>query len=499
MELSGTDWCPSMAATTINNKQSSNTPAQDPKQQLESDILQYLDRYNAIDNTIEWLQEYNSSHSNPSTSNTADIKSTHTIQHNELIASLRSLSSESLVSLSTSELQMYELTSDALSYLQHGTPEHQLFTAVSNDSNGTNKQTLEQQLGKDLVNIGQSQCMQQKWLKFDKATKSYIRTADAVTDTVKQQLQLIHDNKISSLDSKQIDNLKKRKMIVQSKFTLYSASKGGKFALQRRRIAHDLTSDMIRSGEWKNVSFKPYNLNSLGTPLQPGYLHPLMKVRTEFRSVLFGMGFSEMSTNQYVESSFWNFDALFQPQNHPARDAQDTFFIRSPGMTLSLPGDYVNRVKQVHENGGDTGSIGYRYQWKLDDAFKNVLRTHTTSVSTRMLYKLANQVDSHGHKIPFHPVKWFSIDRVFRNETLDATHLAEFHQVEGVVADYELTLSDLIGTIEQFFNRIGISNLRFKPAYNPYTEPSMEIFGYSEQLSKWMEIGMFISQHSVSV
>ncbi|NXM50103.1 SYFA ligase, partial [Gymnorhina tibicen] len=89
----------------------------------------------------------------------------------------------------------------------------------------------------------------------------------------------------------------------------------------------------------------------------------------------------------------------------------------------------------------------------------------------------------------FTPAKYFSIDRVFRNETLDATHLAEFHQVEGVVADRGLTLGHLMGTLRQFFTKLGISQLRFKPAYNPYTEPSMEVFSYHEGLKKWVEVG----------
>merc|ERR1712080_792125 len=104
-----------------------------------------------------------------------------------------------------------------------------------------------------------------------------------------------------------------------------------------------------------------------------------------------------------------------------------------------------------------------------------------TAVSDRMLYKLAQE--------GFRPQKYFSIDRVFRNETLDATHLAEFHQIEGVVADRGLTLGDLLGIINAFFEKLGIKKLRFKPAYNPYTEPSMEIFSYHEGLKKWVEIG----------
>ncbi|KAJ6839596.1 phenylalanine--tRNA ligase alpha subunit, cytoplasmic-like isoform X2 [Iris pallida] len=192
------------------------------------------------------------------------------------------------------------------------------------------------------------------------------------------------------------------------------------------------------------------------------------------------MGFEEMPTNNFVESSFWNFDALFQPQQHPARDSHDTFFLKVPSTTRRLPEDYVEKVKQVHESGG-YGSKGYRYNWKRGEADKNLLRTHTTAVSTRMLYLLARK--------PFSPKRYFSIDRVFRNEAVDRTHLAEFHQIEGLICDRKLTLGDLLGVLDDFFAQLGMGKLRFKPAYNPYTEPSMEIFSYHEGLQKWVEVG----------
>jgi phenylalanyl-tRNA synthetase alpha chain len=262
----------------------------------------------------------------------------------------------------------------------------------------------------------------------------------------------------------------------------YRVSRGASFAPKRVKKAADLTKEMLDSASWKTTTFKPYNFMTLGEKVGGGYLHPLLKVRAEFRKILMEMGFHEMPTNKWVESSFWNFDSLFQPQSHPARDAHDTFFIKEPASTVSVPEDYYERVKTMHEEGG-AGSIGYRYEFKREEAFKNLLRTHTTAISSQMLYKLANQEGG------FKPARYYSIDRVFRNETMDATHLCEFHQVEGLVADYNLSLGDLIGTIETFFKKIGITQLRFKPAFNPYTEPSMEIFGYHPDLKKWTEIG----------
>jgi phenylalanyl-tRNA synthetase alpha chain len=220
-----------------------------------------------------------------------------------------------------------------------------------------------------------------------------------------------------------------------------------------------------------------------------------MKVRHEFRQIFFEMGFEEMPTNKFVETGFWNFDALFVPQQHPARDLQDTFYVSDP-----VVGDrpraedkndvrdyetYWENVKDVHQE-GKFGSIGYRYPWSEEECRRLVLRTHTTSISTAMLYKLAGMKGPDG-KPP--PTRLFSIDRVFRNETLDATHLAEFHQVEGVIADYGLTLGGLMEFMDIFFGKMGLTDLKYKPAYNPYTEPSLEIFAYHKGLGKLIEIG----------
>ena len=357
------------------------------------------------------------------------------------------------------------------------------------------------------------------------------------------------DSSSSSIDEATAAMLKKRKLAAVDSWKTYALTRGPHFALERKRLEADLKAEHLlpaaaassskgavekeKEPIWKSTDYKPLNLAALGAQPAAGALHPLLKVRSAYRRIFTSMGFEEMDTNAWVESSFWNFDALFQPQQHPARDAHDTFFVAkskrmnsssssgsgsgsaatgattaaametdeataapsSPSSPLTLtpcaattplakgaPADYADRVRAVHERGG-FGSEGYLCPWSPLEAEKNLLRTHTTAVSSRMLFRLARD--------GFKPTRLFSIDRVFRNEAIDRTHLAEFHQVEGLVCGVGVTLGDLIGTLKTFFERLGLKadQIRFKPAYNPYTEPSMEIFSYSEDLGKWMEVG----------
>ncbi|KAJ8767177.1 hypothetical protein K2173_013574 [Erythroxylum novogranatense] len=312
--------------------------------------------------------------------------------------------------------------------------------------------------------------------------KQLSRKVQHVEDKVKDLLLQIQNGQ--GVEKDDINPLKARKLIALQTWKGYSVKKGPNYAPERKKAATDLTRENLQRGDWKDLEFKEYNFSAKGPPAECGHLHPLNKVKERLKNIFRMMKFEEMPTNRFVESSFWNFDALFQPQQHPARDSHDTFFLQVPSTTKQLPEDYVERVKRVHESGG-YGSRGYCYEWKRDEANKNLLRTHTTAISSRMLYALAQ----HAKEQTFTPKRYFSIDRVFRNEAVDRTHLAEFHQIEGLVCDRGLTLSHLIGVLDDFFSRLGMSKLRFKPAYNPYTEPSMEIFSYHEGFGKWVEIG----------
>ena len=386
-----------------------------------------------------------------------------------------------VISATLKSTERWVLTPEGQTMASNGSHEAVLFNLVP--AEGLKKSELgNTSLGAANAKVGFNKAMAEGWLLLDKTAEGgpwLRRKVDSIVDNVQNILKSVErGDKVD--DVKQV---LQRKLVKKEVIKSYTVTKGEGFTLTIEKPEADLTSEMLANGAWKTKKFKDYNFDALGVPPTPGHLHPLMKVRTQYRQIFLEMGFTEMPTNNFVESSFWNFDALFQPQQHPARDAHDTFFIADPQFSKldDVPQIYVDKVKGVHEHGG-FGSQGYKYNWDLQESKKNLLRTHTTAVSSKMLYKLARQK-------PFRPAKYFSIDRVFRNETLDATHLAEFHQIEGVVADKNLSLGHLIGILYAFFKKLGMEKLRFKPAYNPYTEPSMEIFSYHEGLGKWIEIG----------
>jgi len=397
------------------------------------------------------------------------------------LGALNSLTSKDMVTYKQIENEKWNVTAEGNEIVETGSHEAKVFNAIPEGEEGISIADLNAKVGPS-AKIGQGKAFKNKWIS--KKGNCLVRNVASIQDKTQEDLKIIKETK-NHPDANILKDLKKRKLIDRQKITSYSVEKGEKFSTTIVKQATDITYEMLQNGSWKDVSFKKYNFDAEGIQPKGGYLHPLMKVREEFRQIFFQMGFSEMPTNKFVESSFWNFDALFQPQQHPARDLQDTFFLKDPATTNDFPEDYLERVRNTHEKGG-YGSIGYGYNWSREETQKLILRTHTTSVSSYMLYTLAQKMKESGK---FEPAKYFSIDRVFRNETVDATHLAEFHQVEGFIADYNLNLGHLIGVLNDFFHRMGVDKIKFKPAYNPYTEPSMEIFSYHAGLDEWVEIG----------
>ncbi|KAK1229512.1 Phenylalanyl-tRNA synthetase, beta subunit, cytoplasmic [Marasmius sp. AFHP31] len=428
-----------------------------------------------------------------------------------ILGALNSLLSRDMITYETHEVFSYALTPEGSQIAKEGSHEARVWSALPLKGQGkpVTPVELKKQVGDETAKVGQGRAFKNGWIA--KEADGLVKVADTIKDTTKLELSEIESTGDLKAGEKVLADLRKRKLVVQRKGQWFTVHKGTSFSTSTAKPETDLTADMLTSGAWKTSTFKKYNFDAEGIPPSGGALHPLLKVREEIRTIFLEMGFAEMPTASFVESAFWCFDSLFVPQQHPARELQDTFYISDPPASLLPPKAYYERVSTVHEKGG-YGSTGHRAPWSDDESKKLLLRTHTTASSAQMLYKLAarcrgEDIDddsnefthgarpttSHGDGDKkddgFRPAKLFSIDRVFRNETMDATHLAEFHQVEGVVADRGLTLADLIGFMRVFFKKMGLEQVRFKPAYNPYTEPSLEIFAFHPHLQKWVEIG----------
>jgi phenylalanyl-tRNA synthetase alpha chain len=237
-----------------------------------------------------------------------------------------------------------------------------------------------------------------------------------------------------------------------------------------------VTPEVIREQKWTSVGFKSYDIKADVNPVAYGKRHFVNQAIEYVRKIWLEMGFKEMK-GPLVSSAFWNFDALFQPQDHPARDMQDTFFVS--GMADLPDTSLVGRVKAMHERGGDTDSMGWGYAWDEGEARKLVLRTHTTVLSARTLASLQKS-DL--------PAKFFSVGKCFRNEKVDWSHLAEFYQTDGIVVGEGVNLRHLLGYLARFLRKMGIPDFRFRPAYFPYTEPSVEAEVYNPYTKEWMEL-----------
>ncbi|MBT3261256.1 phenylalanine--tRNA ligase subunit alpha [bacterium] len=238
-----------------------------------------------------------------------------------------------------------------------------------------------------------------------------------------------------------------------------------------------LTSEDLLSGNWQNIKLRHYDVKLEAEKVYPVKINLMQKIIQQTRNAFLEMGFEEIVSSQ-VESSFWDFDALFQPQDHPARDMQDTFYLENPAKAKLPSKDIINKVKATHENGGDTGSTGWGYKWNEEKAKEMILRTHTTAASIREIAKNPNP-----------PRKVFCVGKVFRNEAISYKHLPEFFQIDGIVIDKNASLATLLGTIKEFYRKMGFEKIKFKPSFFPYTEPSVEIFVYMESKQKWIELG----------
>jgi phenylalanyl-tRNA synthetase alpha chain len=294
---------------------------------------------------------------------------------------------------------------------------------------------------------------------------------------------------LSSLEPEEkfaLENLRKRKEIVeivQNKETSIKLTSDG-LEIQKEKLdielLEQLTPQILKGNGFKNKKFRRYDLTAGVPRIYGGKRHFVNQAMDHAKSIWLEMGFKEMSGNN-VESGFWVFDSLFTAQDHPVREMQDTFYLKNA--KAKLPDKkIVDAVKKAHEGGID-GSSGWNQEWKEEGAKKVLLRTHTTSLSARKLMEIGKDLENNV------PVKYFALDKCFRNETVDWSHGFEFIQTEGIVIDENANFKQLIGYLTEFYKKMGYEKVRVRPAYFAYTEPSLEVDVFHPVHKKWVELG----------
>jgi len=266
-----------------------------------------------------------------------------------------------------------------------------------------------------------------------------------------------------------------------------------KTGVKSEDLIEQVTPEMIKKeSAWKGKKFRRYDVTSPVPGICGGKRHFVNQAMDHARTVWTEMGFKEMR-GSFVVSSFWNFDALFTAQDHPVREIQDTFFINK---NRALPHEYSNlnkndkeeakkykkiveNIQKAHESGVDD-SKGWKYNWNSEEAKRMLLRTHTTCLSAKKLAEIDLENDT--------PAKYFSVGKCFRNETVDWSHGFEFNQTEGIVIDENANFKHLLGYLKEFAKKMGFDKIRFRPAYFPYTEPSLEGDVWDDERGEWVEL-----------
>ena len=369
-----------------------------------------------------------------------------------------------------------------------GLPERRLVNAIKNGNDSVASVLKGGVLRLDEINAAIAIAKRNHWIQFTQlqnGDKKFLLTAEAdflsSEEKLLQKLVKLNNSidvsELSSEETQAIELLRRRpKYIIEDerKYSEIILLDDGRRLAQAIHTTDDLerklTTDMILSGKWKDARFSSLDVMAHVPYLYAGRQHPLTDIIDEVKEIFFSMGFTEIN-GSVIQASFWNFDVLFIPQDHPAREMQDTFYIAGANQNEFANPDQIQNVSSVHEN-------GWKSNWNIEDARRLVLRTHTTSATIG--YLANNKPQS---------ARVFSIGRVFRNEKVSYKHLVEFNQVEGIVTDRHVTLRDLMGLQKEFYSKLGIKKIKFWPTFFPYTEPSLQSMIYNYALDKWVEMG----------
>jgi phenylalanyl-tRNA synthetase alpha chain len=412
----------------------------------------------------------------------------------EVIRALQWLENRKAIKVDTEAHDVVTLDKNGLAYAKQGLPERRFLEAVSDKELPLDKVAEKAKLSHDELNICLGLLRKKALLLISKDKGLKVKLTDQGKAALKKEFPEeaflrrafpAHISEFAPEDKNLVQQLRQRRDIIridQHKTKTVSLLPLGKELLELgvrdEKIIDTLTPQIILSGEWKKKPIRRYDVAVQVPKIAGGRRHFVSDAITNIKSIWRDMGFQEM-TGTMVQSAFWNLDALYTPQDHPAREMQDTFFLKQPSRA-NLPKDLVGDVKAVHEYGGKTGSTGWQQPWSEEKAKELLLRTHNTVLSAQAIARL-NESDL--------PAKFFTVGKVFRNETMDWKHLFEFTQVEGIVVDPKANLRHLKGYVREFFLKMGFKDVRLRPSHFPYTEPSMEVDVLHPVRNEWLELG----------
>src|SRR3989344_3491948 len=414
----------------------------------------------------------------------------------ELSRGLQWLSNKGLIDLKSSDRDLASLDKNGLLYIKRGLPERRLLVFLREKNSLLSNIKTKAGLSPQEINISLGVLRRKKAIDIKKDGKDLVISLTSEAKSLLEQ-QFIEERILIELFKKAlfledltkshkdvIEELKKRKEIIKIekiKVKEVKLTALGKQILsldiKSKDFIESLTHEILVNKTYEKKEFRRYDILAPVPKLYGAKKHFVNQACDHIKKIWLEMGFKEMS-GPIIDTSFWNFDALFVPQDHPAREMQDTFFINGKG---KLPNsEIVKRVKAVHENGWTTGSSGWNYKWSEEEAKKLVLRTHTTVLSARTIAALRKEEL---------PAKFFSVGKIFRNEAIDWAHLFELHQIEGIIIDESVNFKNLLGYLREYYNKLGIDKVKFRPSYYPYTEMSVDCIAYIPERNKWIELG----------
>ncbi len=417
-------------------------------------------------------------------SSLSELVSASGIGRDEVMWALENLKEKGMVSISYEESGRISLSKEGKEYAKDGLPEELL---VKNLVKGSLKaadldgsQRIGLQWGKKLGLIDIDGGMLRLTAEGRRAATAGIAMGDLLRSISKNPDDIrtaMHDGSLlTELSRRGLVEVRKQSVISSVELT----GEGRKHVdKEDTDLIEEVDRAVISSGSWKTHGLKKYDVMVDVERQVPAMKHPLKRLIDKLKDAYVGMGYTEIS-GPAVESSFWVFDSLFVPQDHPARDAQDTFYVSNLKNENFGKLAYVNTVKKAHKK-------GWHFEWREDIAGQMLLRTHTTSVSSRYLYKIIDALKKNPEDYTL-PIKLFSVGRVFRNETVDYRHLADFYQHDGMVIGRNLTLSNLFDELTKLYGSLGVK-IKFKPSYFPFVEPGVEFMAYYEGRDEWIELG----------